>query len=583
MVTASSLARATLSLVALLGLPLACGSSVETEQLAEGGPSIVHVIRKPIASPPRHADAGVGRDATFTGPFLDATARPFDTGTVSPFDAGDTGTARRDTGVSPYDTGVPHRDAGVGHVDTGVSPPDAGFDALHDSGHITTVDAGVDSGHDAGVDSGHDAGVDSGMDSGFDAGVDSGMDTGVVDSGVDSGPPDSAWVIAPHYPMPQILDFGGNPSVDPTGVMPSPVFIAVTFLDYDLTAEAESFVATVGATEYWTDVVSEYGVGPATAGTPIELDESAPGTGMDGGTIDDSQIQTWLAGNFDGSSANAAWGTPTPNTVYFLCYPANVGITLDGLSSCVEGGFGGYHNSVLLTSGPFAGQNVSYAVLPECSIEASTAQSLTMSGSHELIEATTDPLPQTNFPTYIQVDQNDIAWELVVGGGEVADMCAQTADAFFQPAGYAYSVQRAWSNEAAAAGHDPCQPSPLGQFFINATASLNASVVLTYKTQQIQTEGLTIPLNTPQTVDIQLYSDGPVPDWNIYPSDLSENGSGTYLDFSWQMSSGNNGTVLQLTITPVAVNPMYGGEPFALFSQDAAMTQTNFWIGFIAN
>ncbi len=562
MVTSCRLAGATLTLVTSVALLAGCGSGVLTEQLEDAG-------RGGTALPRKRAEAGMRRDAG-TGAFVDAALPPVDTGTVGPFDATDTGTF-------PHDTGVPHVDAG--HRDAGPARHDSGFDAGYDGGHDRGHDSGHDGGHVTELDSGHDSGPITKLDSGFDAGVDSAI-------------PDSGWVIAAHYPMPQIIDFGGNTSVDPTGVITSPVFIAVTFLNYDLTAEAQNFVATVGATSYWTDVVAEYGVGPAQAGTPIELPETAPGPGLDGGTIDDIQIQAWLESNFDGASANAVWGTPNDSTVYFIAYPSDVTVTLDGLTSCINGGFGGYHNSVLLTSGPYAGQNVTYAVLPECSIEASTAQSLTMSGSHELIEATTDPLPQTNYPTYIQVDQNDIVWELVVGGGEIADMCAQVADAFFQPAGYAYSVQRAWSNEHAAAGHDPCQPSPVGQHFINATASLldMGPVNLAYTQpgtsgppENIETEGLSIPLNTSKTIEIRLYSDGPVPDWNVYPSDLSENGSGTYLNFSTQMLTGNNGSILELTITPLAVNPGFGGEPFILFSQDTGMVQTNFWVGYIAN
>jgi hypothetical protein len=410
---------------------------------------------------------------------------------------------------------------------------------------------------------------DAGFDAGFDAeGDDASFDTGIPDSGVDSFLPDGGWNVAAHYPMPTVVDFDGP-------ILSSPVFTAITFPGYDLTTEAQQFVSTVGTTGYWTTVVSEYGIGPATSMPPIALTtEQAPGM------IDDSAVQTWLAGKLDGSATNAAFGTPTDESVYVIFYPTGTTVTLQGLQSCVEGGFGGYHNSVALTSGPWAGLNVAYAVVPECSFQASTADQLTESASHELIEATTDPLPLTQNPAYAQTDQNDIVWEVLLGGGEVADMCAQNPNADFVPAGFATPVQRSWSNEAASAGHDPCQPSEAGVAYFNAIPNLNAMVTLTYEGQAIPTEGLRIPLQGKQTVEVDLYSDGPTEDWTVSADDLSDViGGGPYLDFSWDQTTGNNGSTLHLTITVLAASP-YGGQPFEIVSQNSS-GGANFWLGYV--
>jgi hypothetical protein len=392
------------------------------------------------------------------------------------------------------------------------------------------------------------------------------FDTGIPDAGVDSFLPDGGWSIAAHYPMPTVIDFDGP-------ILSGPVFTAVTFPTYDLTTEAQQFVATVGSTSYWTAAVGEYGVGPATANTPVVLTESAPAS------IDDSVVQTWLAGKLDGSAANAAFGTPTDQSVYVIFYPTGTTVTLEGLSSCVEGGFGGYHNSIQLSSGPFSGLNVAYAVVPECSFDATTQEQLTESASHELIEAVTDPLPLTETPAYVQTDQNDIVWEVILGGGEIADMCAQNPNADFVPASFSTPVQRVWSNEHALAGHDPCQPSETGVTYFNAIANLNAMVNLTYMGQVIPTEGLSIPLNKSQTVEVDLYSDGPIADWTVSADDLSDFiGGGPYLEFSWDQTTGNNGTKLHLTITPVASSP-YGGQPFEIVSQTGQLA--NYWLGFV--
>jgi hypothetical protein len=411
-------------------------------------------------------------------------------------------------------------------------------------------------------------GDDASDDAADDTADDASFDSGIVDSGVDSFLPDGGWNVAAHYPMPTVVDFDGP-------ILATPVFTAVTFPGYDLTSEAQQFVATVGTTGYWTSVVSEYGVGAAMATAPIVLTEQPPGS------IDDTGVQTWLAGKLDGSIANAAFGTPTDESVYVVFYPTGTSVTLQGLSSCVEGGFGGYHNSVQLTSGPWAGLNVAYAVVPECSFEGTTAEQLTESASHELIEASTDPLPETNNPAYAQTDENDIVWEVLLGGGEVADMCAQNPTADFLPAGFANPVQRSWSNAAALAGHDPCQPSEPGVSYFNAIPRLNAMVTLSYQGQSIPTEGLRIPLQGKQTVEVDLFSDGPTEDWTVSASDLADIiGGGPYLDFSWDKSSGNNGTTLHLTITVLAAGP-YGGEPFEVVSENAG-GGASFWLGYVA-
>ncbi len=457
-------------------------------------------------------------------------------------------------GLAPSQPGV---DSGM--VVIGPSGPPEGGLLPDTGGPIGFVDAGDDDATDDDSGGGDDAEE-------TDANPDAPEESGILDAGFDQSVPDGGWVVAAHYPMPTVVDFGGS-------VNATPVFTAVTFPGYDLETEAQQFVSTVGGTTYWTEVVAEYGVGPAVAMAPVVLSEPAPTN------IDDTAIQTWLAGKLDGSAPNAAFGTPSSSSVYVIFYPTGTTVTLQGLESCVNGGFGGYHNSVQLTSGPWAGLSVSYAVVPECSFDATTAEDLTESGSHELIEATSDPLPETNNPAYVQTDENDIVWEIILGGGELADMCAQNPNAFFVAPGFTTPVQRSWSNAHALAGHDPCQPSAVGVTYFNAVAVMNAPVTLTYMGQGIPTQGLQIPLHASQTVEVDLYSDGPMGDWTVSANDLSQYlGSGPYLDFSWDRTTGTNGTKLHLTITPVA-GGMFGGEPFEIVSASGSLE--NYWLGFV--
>jgi hypothetical protein len=103
---------------------------------------------------------------------------------------------------------------------------------------------------------------------------------------------------------------------------------------------------------------------------------------------------------------------PTHNvkTLYMVYFPANVTITLDNLTSCVD--FGAYHfatNDTAMVKG-----NIFYTVEPDCH---GTFSNITFAASHEFAEATTDniPTPGSN-PAFPQ------AWN-TSDGFEIADLC----------------------------------------------------------------------------------------------------------------------------------------------------------------
>jgi hypothetical protein len=104
-------------------------------------------------------------------------------------------------------------------------------------------------------------------------------------------------------------------------------------------------------------------------------------------------------------------------------------------------------------------QQVAYAVIPACDYGLGPTGNynfVTLSASHELAEAATDPHPETDRAFYLF--SND-AWlgALSYGGGENGDMCTYLLDPSYLESGF-YTVQRIWSNMAAAASHNPCQP-----------------------------------------------------------------------------------------------------------------------------
>lgn len=446
------------------------------------------------------------------------------------------------------------------------------LDHTPDSGDFSLADGGssgqqhLDGGHgSSGSSSGGGSGStsSSGGSSGStsSSGSSSGSGSGSGSSGGSgSSSGSSSGAFAPFVPanMPQVIDFGGP-------VMNAPVFQSISFSGYDQVTQMDDLVATIGTGGggYWKGAVGEYGVGTPSVQPPVHLAEAAPTS------IDDSAIQTWLQGKV---AAGGGFMAPSANALYVISYPSSSTITLQGLTSCQQ--FGGYHNSTTI-----GGVNVAYAVVPECTFAPMTMlETTTGSASHELIEAVTDPTPFANPPTYAQADDAHVYWEIVFGGGEVGDMCAQLPSAFFTPPGYTYMVQRTWSNASAKAGRDPCQPEMPGEIYFSAVPIATDTVSITQQGQSYPTGGIKIAQGASRTIPVQLYSEAPTGAWSVAASTLQ--GSSANLGFVWSKTSGKNGDTLQLTITANAFDSTFGGAPFVVVSQMGS--QATYWLSYVA-
>jgi hypothetical protein len=355
---------------------------------------------------------------------------------------------------------------------------------------------------------------------------------------------------APHPSMPQVENQGGP-------VLMAPVFIPITFDGDPLRADLETFVSTLGTTRYFTSSVTEYGGSAGKSGTPVHLSEAPPTA------IDDPGVQAWLLGKLDGT--HPEFGTPDANTVYVIFYLASTTVTFEGLVACET--FGGYHSSVALPGG--AG-SASYAVLPRCtSLGRPQLQGLdatTGAGNHELVEATTDPLPLSK-PAYLTVDGDHVAWPLALGGGEVGDLCAQDPNAFVQPPDYPYTLQRTWSNAQAAAGHDPCVPALVAEVYFNAAPVLDDTISFSLDGQSFTTKGVHIAIGQTKVIEVDLWSDGPMNEpWGVTATDLAlMQGQTPQLGLALNAAGGLNGQKLQLTVTVAQADPT-GVEGFVLTS-----------------
>ncbi len=398
-----------------------------------------------------------------------------------------------------------------------------------------------------------------------------------VDNGSSSTP-----YPAPHPPLPQVVSGGG-------AVLAHPKVVPIFFSDYDasLQSGASDFVTQLAAfTSYTTAALSEYGVDELTAGTPIVLTTAAP-IGTMTAPYDDSMIQSWLAAEL--TAADAPLGAPDPNAIYTIFFPASTIISMGGgqgqTASLSCNDFGGYHDNIDIAVPPADGgagvvtQSIAYAVVPSCSNfnGLSGIDMVTGAASHEIAEAASDPFPSEQLTGYSSLDDNHVVWELVLGGGEIGDMCAQNANAFFKPTGFDYTVQRIWSNASAMANHDPCVPAA-GTAYFNSAPNLTDTVALPFGGST--TQGVKILAGDTGTIEIDLFSDsattGP---WTVMAVE-PQTGAGTAatLDLSLDRSTGVNGEKLHLTIKTLTANS-YGLSAFLLVSTLGA--ETVYWPGLV--
>ena len=126
---------------------------------------------------------------------------------------------------------------------------------------------------------------------------------------------DAATYPAPHPALPQEVTMGGP-------VLVSPRIVPITYDADPMRAQIEAFIPKLGASSYWKDVTSEYGVGPAKIGRPVHLGATAPTQ------IDDAAVKTWIASMLDGT--HPEFDPPDGNTMYAIYYPPGTTYTLDG-------------------------------------------------------------------------------------------------------------------------------------------------------------------------------------------------------------------------------------------------------------
>jgi hypothetical protein len=420
-------------------------------------------------------------------------------------------------------------------------------------GGSTTTNPDKNSGDDAGSSVVIDSGASTEpADTGTAVARDSG--TSVADAAPEggNGAPSSTYpAFTPDVGL--IVDNGGP-------VVANPVIVTVTWSPDTNAPTYDAFGDAIGASTYWSDINSEYGVGPATSGSANHISI----TGALPAYFDDQDLDSWVE-----SHVGVDWPAQTPNTEFALYLPPGppfyVGGPPDaGGQDVCSTGIGGYHTE----SGT---KNYVYAVMPNCPGWA--AGDIQLAASHELNEMSTDPHPDPQNVAWDGFDNNHLAMEFFSQflGDELGDVCeiysgvTDTTD--FMP----YTVQRQWSNKSAKAGHAWCVPA-LPEPFYNTTflpttqmdtitADLSA---LGYGSTT--SKGFKMALNTTRTFPIGLFSDqatgGPFTlDVQGLTDPIAQDMNGNNIangaaTVTLDLTSGENGQIANVTVTPTAYSSL---------------------------
>jgi hypothetical protein len=390
--------------------------------------------------------------------------------------------------------------------------------------------------------------------------------SGLTDGGADAnnGAPSTNYP-APHPPLPQLINRTGGP------VLTAPKVYLVFYANNSLESQLQTFAQKLAASSYWATTTSEYGVGALTIGGTIDLTEAPPTT------ISSDDLQTWVKNALESGKL----GTPDPEGIYTIFFPKSTTITqpnpvsnlLPAAQSCQA--FDGYHDDTTVPGDGGPGTVYAYAVIPTCG----GIDSITATVSHEWVEASTDPRVTSAGPftltggpeaAFYLPDQDHLVWALL-GGGEAGDLCEpEGAGAFIAPSDIGHQVQRTWSNTAAAASHDPCVPEITGAFFdaapvLNETVSFNSTI-----TGMVTSKGVTIPVGSSKTIDVDLFSDGDTGGpFTVRADDLLSTTYGSYglqpsMTFAWDRTQGVNGEILHLTITVTQQSAFGGAHAFMI-------------------
>jgi hypothetical protein len=324
-------------------------------------------------------------------------------------------------------------------------------------------------------------------------------------------------------------------------VLTHPVIITVTFPNDTQATDLETFGDTIGAGDYWKALTSEYGASAAISGAAnhLRLTDPAPGSWTD------IQLAKFISTSL--AATPTLWPIPlTGDPVYILYLPGTTTLTLQGEEVCAAG-IGGYHDSVNVNGKP-----VAYAIIPRC---GGPIEDTTITASHELDEATTDPYPNAQ-PAFRGFREEDLAWQQFLNDqDEVGDACEFYDDSVLSPGDSksslaGYTVQRQWSNASGVAGHDPCVPEFSGEVYFNMTPLDTEDIEVASSSSLATAKGYKIKAGTKRQIALGFYSEAATGPWKIKAvnGSLGAGPAGNDITLTLDVTSGQNGQKAYLTV-----------------------------------
>ena len=362
-----------------------------------------------------------------------------------------------------------------------------------------------------------------------------------------------------HGPAPQVIDVGGPVLTAPKT---QPIFFTG---DTDMQTQIETFDAMLTDSQYWQTTTNEYGVGTIIALPTIVVTDPAP--------TSTAALEAMLASKLDGTHTAEGWPAAIDDqTIFSVFLPAGVVVHDPDGDSCDS--YGAFHDEAMGAHG----ESIVYALMPRCDYGNPLVDDLTASYSHELIEAATDPLVETDV-AYGDSDPDNYVMAFTPGA-EVGDYCEYLDAAYIRPFG-GFEVQRTWSNAASLAGKNPCVPST-GAYIAAVPMFTDQEKVTDYYGGTVMTRGVEIAAHASAEVDIQMISDHPTDDFTVDAVDSAVfYGESPELTFAWDKTTGKNGEVLKLTITRARAGQLPGSE-FFLEAKNGTDVVSQWW-GYVAN
>jgi hypothetical protein len=223
-----------------------------------------------------------------------------------------------------------------------------------------------------------------------------------------------------------------------------PRVVTITFAgdSAGLVARLERFGEALTRTNWWRTVSEEYCakagdcIGEGQPGLAVRLEETLPAD------VHADELGERLAGH----AKAGRFGTIDPDTVLLVYLPKGVTLRDATVPRYCEGGPRAVHRALRVEK-----HAVGLAIVPRCGDEAT----LTGTASHELLEATTNPdAARRGFAFKPQPATEGF----LSGGVEPVDPCVLLLRGRNRATEHGRTMQRAWSNRAAAEGTDPCVP-----------------------------------------------------------------------------------------------------------------------------